>query len=163
LKQIRKIKGKLFYKIILGDIMNIFKIIMAFIKGLIVIIIPSAGPKGVINTQISVYRRLKKRFPAASEDDILNSLIMSRCNTQLGFSSRQKEIVHYKAILNNKNKTIEDVIWAIVEYEYILSRGEQFHKELLEIGAEPMDVTEEIVHYRKYVTKRVEEMKAACV
>jgi hypothetical protein len=136
---------------------------MAFIKGLIVTIIPLTGPRGVINAQISVYRRLKKRFPDASEDDILNSLIMSRCNTQLGFSSSQKEIVHYEAILNNKNKTIEDVIWAIVEYEYILSRGEQLHKELLDIGAEPMEVIEEIMQWRKYITKRVEEMNATYV
>jgi len=37
-------------------------------------IFPSLGPKGVVDTQIAVYKRLKKKFPTASESDLLNSL-----------------------------------------------------------------------------------------
>ena len=139
--------------------MRILKRIKAFIKGLILQLFPSMGPKGVINTQIVVYKKLKKKFPNASENEILNSLIVSRIKAPFSPSSRSEEILHYEIILNNDNKTIEDVIWAIVEYEYILSRGDQLHKDLVAIGTQPSKVIEEIERWLNYIKESVKRMK----
>jgi len=58
--------------------MNFFSIIKGLICVFLLKIFPSLGYKGTVNTQISVYKRLKKTYPTASENDLLNSLIMSR-------------------------------------------------------------------------------------
>jgi len=131
----------------------------AFFGGLLLKLFPSMGPRGVIDTQITVYKRLKKKFPAANENDILNSLIMSRIKAPLSPTSRSEEYVHYEALLHSPNKTIEDVIWAIVEYEYILSREHDLHRELGEIGAEPAEVVGEFEAWQSYIKERVRRMK----
>ena len=120
-------------------------------------IFPSLGPKGVVDTQVTVYKRLKKKFPTAPENDLLNSLIMSRIKSPLSPTTFQEEYAHYEALLQDPNKTLKDVIWAIVEYEYLLSRGEELHHQLAEIGVEPLAVTEELEKWLKYVDERVKE------
>lgn len=137
--------------------MKILKIILAFFKGLILRVFPPMGPRGVIDTQITVYRRLKNKFTTASENDILNSLIMSRINAPINPSTASEESIHYEPLLQNPNKMLEDVIWAIVEYEYILSRGEQLHQELAEIGAQPSAIAEELQEWRDYIKKSIKE------
>lgn len=136
---------------------KILFIIKSLIGGLLVKIFPSLGPKGVVDTQIAVYKRLKKKFPTASENDLLNSLIMSRIKTPLSPSTTQEEYVHYEALLQDPNKTLKDVVWAIVEYEYLLSRGEELHHQLAEIGVEPLVVAEELEKWLKYVDERIKE------
>jgi hypothetical protein len=64
----------------LGEVMKILKRTAAFLKGMLVQVFPSLGLKGIIDTQINVYRRLKAKFPGASETDLLNSLILNRIN-----------------------------------------------------------------------------------
>jgi hypothetical protein len=91
-------------------------------KGLLLKLFPSLGPKGVISTQISIYKKLKKKYPTTPEDDILNTLIISRIKSPLSPSNSQEESLYYKNILEDSNKKLEDVIWAIVDYEYIISR-----------------------------------------
>ncbi|MBU4450669.1 MAG: hypothetical protein KKE35_05195, partial [Actinobacteria bacterium] len=113
-----------------------------FLKGLLLKIFPSFGPKGLIDTQISVYNRLKKMSPYAAENDILNSLIMSRINTPLSPSTKHEERLHYDSILQNTNKKLEDVIWAIFEYENILSREAEFNLQLQKINAQPSEITQ---------------------
>lgn len=120
---------------------------------------PSIGPKGVIDTQITMYKRLKAKFPSADENDILNSLIMSRVNAPMGPSTKSEELVHYESLLQSTSKTLEDVIGAIIEYEYILSRGEELHKQLANIGAPPIDVAEEIEKWFVYIKEKVKEIK----
>lgn len=137
--------------------MKILKIILAFFKGLILRVFPSMSPRGVIDTQITVYRRLKNKFNTASENDILNSLIMSRINAPMSSSTASEESIHYEPLLQNLNKTLEDVIWTIVEYEYILSRGEQLHQELAGIGAQPSAIAEELQEWRNYIKKSIKE------
>lgn len=137
--------------------MKILKIILAVLKGLILRVFPSMGPRSVIDTQITVYRRLKNKFTTASENDILNSLIMSRINAPMSPSTTSEESIHYEPLLQNPNKTLEDVIWAIVEYEYILSRGEQLHQELAGIGAQPSAIAEELQEWRNYIKESIKE------
>lgn len=131
--------------------------IAALLKGLLLKIFPSLGPKGVVDTQIAVYERLKKKFPTASENDLLNSLIMSRIGAPLSPTTSQEEYAHYEALLQDPNKTLKDVIWAIVQYECLLSRGEELHHQLAEIGAEPSVVAEELEKWIEYLNERVKE------
>lgn len=129
--------------------------------GLLLTIFPSLGPKGVINTLIAVYQRLKKMFPAASENDQLNSLIMSRVNTPLSPSTPHEEFAYYEPVLQNTNKRLEDVIWAIVEYEYILSREEKLFRELSKIDDSPIRIAVEMAkqkeEYRRYIKESIKE------
>ena len=57
-------------------------------------------------------------MPALSENGILNELILSRIKAPLGPASKEEEYAHYKPLLDNSNKTLEDVIWEIVFFEY---------------------------------------------
>ncbi len=137
--------------------MTILRRIAAFLKGLLVQAFPSLGFKGMIDTQINVYRRLKVKFPDASENNLLNSLIMNRIDAPYGPSTTAEEHAHYDTLLQDPNKTLKDVIWAIVEYEYLLSRGEELHRQLTEIGAEPLAVAEELKKWIEYLNERVKE------
>ena len=140
--------------------MRFLRILKRFLGGLLVKLFPSVGTKGLIDTQISVYKRLKRKFPSADENDLLNSLIMSRMNAPGSPSTREEELAHYETLLESSNKTLEDVIWAIVEYECLLSRGPELHRELAQMGAKPGDVAEEIEEWYRYMKERVAESKA---
>ena len=131
-------------------------IIKTFLKMLMLRIFPSIGPKGVINKQITIYKRLKKKSPTASENDLLNSLIMSRINAPPSASTYQDEYAHYETILHNSNKTLEDVICAIVEYEYILSREEILNRELF--GDPHAAIAEFLEEWKRYIKERVAEL-----
>jgi len=130
-----------------------------FLKGLLLKIFPSFGPKGLIDTQISIYKRLKKKSPYAAENDILNSLIISRINAPLGPSTKHEERLHYDSILQNTNKKLEDVIWAIFEYENILSREAEFNLQLQKINAQPSEITQEYQKWEKYIMECVEKLR----
>lgn len=77
----------------------------------------------------------------------------------MGPSTKSEELVHYESLLQSTSKTLEDVIGAIIEYEYILSRGEELHKQLANIGAPPIDVAEEIEKWFVYIKEKVKEIK----
>jgi len=130
-----------------------------FLKGLLLKIFPSFGPKGLIDTQISVYKRIKKKLPYASENDILNSLIMSRINTPLSPSTKHEERLHYESILQNTNKKLEDVIWAMFEYENIISRKAELDLQLQKINAQPAEITQEYQKWKKYIKERTSKIK----
>jgi len=137
--------------------MNILHIAKALVNAFLLKIFPSLGPKGVIDTQISVYNRLKRKFPNASENDILNSLIISRVKVPPHVAPLKEEYNHYRLLLQNPDKTLEDVIWAIVEYENILSRGEQLHQKLAEVGAQPLAIVEVLQELRNYIKESIKE------
>lgn len=130
-----------------------------FLKGLLLKIFPSFGPKGLIDTQISVYKRLKKKFPKAAENDIINSLIMSRINTPLSPSTKHEERLHYESILQNTNKKLEDVIWEIFEYENVLSREAELNLQLQKINAQPAEIEQEYQKWKKYIMECVEKLR----
>jgi len=99
---------------------------MSFIKVFLLKAFSSLfGYKGVINTQINVYNRLKKQMPEAPENELLNKLITSRTKAWPRAGSRGQEQEYYAQFLENPNKTLEDVIWAIIDYEFILSRAQE--------------------------------------
>jgi len=92
----------------------------------ILYIISKLGYKSLINTQIEVYDKLKKQHLEASESDLLNLLIISRTfSRSLPNVTFTEESLRYKPILDNPDKTLEDVIWAIAKYEYFESKYAQ--------------------------------------
>ena len=139
--------------------MRIIRNIWLLLNGWLLMLFPSMGPKGVIDMQITMYKRLKAKFPYADENDLLNSLIMSRVNAPLGPSTKSEELAHYESLLQSTSKTLEDVIGAIIEYEYILSRGEKLLRQLSDIGAPPIAVVEEIERWFVYIREKVKEVK----
>lgn len=132
--------------------------ITAFFYGLLMQVFPSFGFKGMIDTQINVYGRLKEKFPDATEDNLLNSLILNRIHAPCSPTSTAEEVAHYNSILCDDRKTLEDVIWAIVEYECLLSCKEELQRKLAHVGAKPSDVTQELARWRKYLNERVKEI-----
>jgi len=130
-----------------------------FLKGLLLKIFPSFGPKGLIDTQISVYKRLKKMSPYAAENDILNSLIMSRINAPLSPSTSYEEKSYYKSILQDSNKKLEEVIWAMFEYENILSREAELNLQLQKINAQPVEIEQEYQKWKKYIMECVAKLR----
>lgn len=84
------------------------------------------GFKSVIRTQIHIYKNLRKKFPNESEENILNILLSTRMKTSsiLPQFPLKKQMAFYKEILEQTHKTIADVIYVIVMYEYVYSREE---------------------------------------
>jgi len=86
------------------------------------------GYMGVVDTQISVYNTLKKAMPELSENEILNKLILSRIKTLPRIASKEEEKAHYKPLLDNSSKTLEDVIWEIIFFEFFENRTNELLK-----------------------------------
>lgn len=135
--------------------MNIFEKIYYFFQGILIKLFPSLGYKGVVDTQIKVYNKLKRKYPKALENDLLNSLIISRIKAPPRVVSKEEEYAHYKPVLDNPNKTLEDVIWEIVFYENLKSRT----NELLKKKIPPEAVTNWILKARQYIKGKVNKMK----
>jgi len=92
------------------------------------ILLKEFGYMGVVDTQISIYNKLKKEMPELSENEILNKLIFSRIQAVPIISSEEEEYTYYKPLLQNSLKDLELVIIYIVNYEFIESRKEEIKK-----------------------------------
>lgn len=117
-------------------------------------IFPSLGYRGVVDTQIKVYSKLKKKYPKASENDLLNSLIISRIKALPKVAPKEEEYNHYKLLLDNSNKTLEDVIWEIIFYENLKSRTD----ELLKKKVPPKELVNWMLEVRKYIKENVSKI-----
>ena len=60
-----------------------------------------------------------------SENELLNKVIISRMRAWPRAGSKEQEQAYYAQLLESPNKTIEEVIWAIIDYEFILSRAQE--------------------------------------
>jgi len=134
--------------------MNIFEKIYYFFLGILTKLFPSLDYKGVVDTQIAVYNKLKRKYPKALENDLLNSLIISRIKAPPRVASEEQEYAHYKSLLNDSDKTLEDVIWEIVNYEYLESR-----KDFLEKRVPPEILIREISEAKQYIKEKVNKNK----
>lgn len=141
--------------------MKMFHLIVGIIVGIITAfllkIFPATGYKGVINTQISIYNRLKRRAPKMPENELLNYLINSRIRSIPRVASKEEEYAHYTPLFENSNKTLEDVIWVIVEYEYILSREEYIFDHFSKMGYSPTQISARISDEKAEIRTYVEE------
>ena len=113
------------------------------------------GYMGVVDTQISIYNRMKKTMPELSENDILKELILSRIKAPLGSVSKKEEHAHYKPLLDNSDKTLEDVILEIIFFEYFKIRMNK----LLKKEIPPELIPTRISEVRKYIKERVSKIK----
>ena len=135
--------------------MNVFEKIYYLFLGILIKLFPSLDYKGVVHTQIKVYNKLKGKYPKALENDLLNSLIISRIKAPPGVASKEKEYAHYKPILDDLNKTLEDVIWEIIFYENFKSRTNEFLKKKIA----PKEITMRILEIRQYIKESVDKTK----
>ncbi len=125
-------------------------------KGIIKKIFSKAfGYMGVVDTQISIYNRLKKAIPELSENEILNKLLLSRIKTLPRIALKEEEQAHYKPLLDNSNKTLEDVIWEIIFFEYLKNRT----NELLKKKTPPEAITTWISEVRQYIKERTSKIE----
>ena len=113
------------------------------------------GYMGVVDTQISIYNKMKKAMPELSENDILKELILSRIKAPLGSVSKKEEYAHYEPLLDNTNKTLEDVILEIIFFEYFKIRMNKLLKEEIPPELIPTRISE----VRKYIKERVSKIK----
>ncbi len=141
--------------------MNVFHIIIGLVQAIFLKVFPSLGYEGVINTQISVYNKIKKRAPEMSENESLNYLINSRIRSIPRVASKEEEYAHYTPLLEDANKTLEDVIWAIVEYEYVLSREEQLFNKLSKMGLSEPEIAaardDQMAKPRRYIKESIKK------
>jgi len=135
--------------------MNIFQKIYYFFQGILIKLFSSLGYKGVVDTQISCYNRIKKARPEFSEKEILNKLIVGRIEALPRVASKKEEYDYYKLLLNNPDKTLEDVIWEIIFYENFKSRT----NELLKKKIAPKEIMMQILEIRQYIKESVGKTK----
>jgi len=148
-------------KLIESGKMNLLSMIKGLVWAFLLKTFPSLGYKGTVDTQISAYNRLKRKFPAECENDLLNTLIMSRIEAPPRVASKQEEYTHYEPLLENPDKTLEDVIWAIVEYEYILSREEHLFNQLSKMYSSSAEILADVnilnSKVRRYIKESIKE------
>ena len=142
--------------------MKVFYVFMGLIQALFLKIFPFLGYEGVINTQINIYKRIKRAAPPdISENEILNYLIDSRIRSVPRVSSQENEFAYYLPMLEDSGKTLEDVVWSIVEYEYFLSREEKVINKLQVMGISPEEITIEIEKLkekpRMYLRRKIDK------
>lgn len=122
-------------------------------------VFPSLSYKGVVDTQVSIYNRLKGMAPGIAENDVLNKLITSRIRAPLGPAPKDEEYTHYAPLLHNSHKTLEEVILAIVEYEYIVSREREIHERLSRMGYSELGILakkeEQTREMSSYIQERI--------
>jgi len=112
--------------------------ILGFAKGIIWTLLlkmfPSLRYKGVVNTLVKCYVRIRKDRPGIAENEALNHLISIRVEAPPRVATSQEELVHYEPLLKKDDKSLEEVIFAIVEYEYISSRKQELFDRLSSRG-----------------------------
>ncbi|MDP8260932.1 MAG: hypothetical protein P9M01_01140 [Candidatus Kappaea frigidicola] len=96
--------------------MGMFRASMGFFKLVMLKLFPSFGYKGVVNTLINIYNKLKGEM---SEQEILNHLVVTRI--ALSFKEEAEAEKTYGYLINDNSKTLKDVIKAIINYEYFES------------------------------------------
>ena len=135
--------------------MKIFHIFIGIIQALMLKIFPFIGYRGVINTQISIYNRLKKRAPEMPENELLNSLITSRMKAWPKVSSEEE--YYYTELLGNPDKTLEDVIWTIVGYEYIQSRVGELFTQGYKMGLSTREIGIQVEGFKAQIKSEIKE------
>jgi len=130
---------------------------VSFIKSFLSKMFSPFGYQGVINTQISIYNRLKRRAPQMPENELLNHLTNSRIRSIPRVASKEEEYAHYTLLLENSHKTLEDVIWAIVGYEFIQSRREELFAQGYKMGLSTEEIFKQIGDFQARIKIDIKE------
>jgi len=140
--------------------MNILQI-KNLLMGVLVNLIPSIGYKDTVNTQITIYKRLKKKFPQASKNDLLNFLIISRIKAIPRVDSSSGEFDYYTFLLEKPNKDLREVIWEIVNYENFESRKQKVYDKFSRMNFSEKDILIMIdkwgIDCKEYINKRIRQ------
>ena len=126
--------------------------ILALFKAIPAMLFPFATWKGVASTQIDLYKRWQGKI---SEQEILNRLIISRLNATWG---KEKELASksYGYLLDKNDKTLEEVIYAIINYENIESPDSKKRIEKNDLKKEEIDIfKEDVMHYIKNAVEKM--------
>lgn len=134
---------------------------MRFAKGIIwtllLRMIPSLSYKGVVNTLVKCYMRIRKDRPGITENETLNYLINIRVEAHPRVATKQEELAHYEPLLKKDDKSLEEVILAIVEYEYISSREKELFDRLSTMGVSQDEISQEIENQKSQVLAYIRE------
>jgi len=89
-----------------------------------------SGFESVVNKQIDIYLKLKKKYSEMTENEILNILLMSRIKiaSMLPQFPLKEQELYYEQPLKDRGKGLENIIFHIVWYEYIDSRKDWVDK-----------------------------------
>ncbi len=136
--------------------MKILAMILALIQSLLLKIFPFLGYQGVITTQINIYKKIKRRYPGMLENDVLNHVIVSRIESWPRAASKEEEYAHYQPLLEDNNKTLEDVIWAIIDWENIESRRQYIYNRLSRMGLSTLEM---VTHMNAFDLKVKEDIE----
>ena len=129
---------------------------IGLIKGVLSKLFPSFSYNRIINTKISLYNSMKKAYPRATENDILNRLILLRIASNPSVESEEKEYSNYEKLLKDSSKTLKQVIHKMVAYEYILRCVDDVSGELSKMGFSKLDSLFEIEDFLLEVYKEIE-------
>ena len=139
--------------------MGILTLVKMLFVGILSNIFPFLSYKGVVKTQIALYKKIRSREPEIPEDDLLNVLLVSRIESLPRVASKDQEYRHYESLLRSSEKTLKDVIWAVIEYEYILSREEHLHGQAVRIGLSQEEILADVdtfeVNVKRYIEQRI--------
>lgn len=142
--------------------MGILTLMKMLFLGMLSNILPFLSYKGVVNTQIALYKKMRSREPEIPEDDLLNVLLFSRIDSLPRITSKEQEYKHYESLLRCSEKTLKDVIWAIIEYEYILSREEHLLGQAVRTGSSQEELLANVdtfeANVKRYIEKRIGAM-----
>ncbi|MFC1663765.1 hypothetical protein ACFL0A_01420 [Patescibacteria group bacterium] len=116
------------------------------------------GYIGIVDCLIGVYIKLKKAMLETSEDEILNKLILTRIKAPPRVASKEEERAHYKPLLNNSNKTLEDVISEIVNYELWDSRADYLKRKFSSKFAVETDIAKAKTEAKRYIKESVNKI-----
>ena len=124
--------------------MNIVRFAKGIIWALLLKMFPSLSYKGVVNTIVKCYIRIRKAMPGIAANEALNYLINVRVEAPPRVATKQEELAHYEPLLKKNDKSLEEVIFAIVEYEYISSREQELFDRLSSMSFSQDEISQEI-------------------
>ncbi len=133
---------------------------MSIIKSISKKLFGWAGHQGVINTQIGIYNRLRKKAPDMSGNEILNYIINSRMRAVPKVGSeedREYQEYKYQEMIKNNHKTLEDVILEIVGYEFIQSRRVELFSRGYNMGLSTEDIFKKISKFQEQIEFDIKE------
>lgn len=113
--------------------------------------------KGVVNTLVKCYTRIRKDRTGITENETLNYLISIRVEASPRVATKQEELAHYEPLLKKDDKSLEEVIFDIVVYEYISSREQELFDRLSSLGVSQEEISQEIVNQKSQALAYIRE------
>ena len=137
--------------------MNVLQIILGLMQPIIFKVFPFFTYKSVINRQVKIYKKLKKKYPDVKENEILNYLLILRIEAPPRITSKEVEYDYYKEMLEKKDKTLEDVILEVIVFENIISRMQSVLIKFSKMGLTLDESKEEIEKFKIKVAEDIKE------